>query len=138
MPHQTQQSQGTSPSSLLPCGKGTPTATSDSQPPVQPDGSTTGQGIPTNKSSAQSQLTPQCVTHKHHPLNSNYLLEHKLICYLGIPFQLMRSQCLTLLKRKYQNHSIEKESRTAGNKLQHPQLIPKIVDSASNVNSWVT
>ena len=31
----------------------------DSQPPVQPDGSTTGQGIPTNNSPVHSQFTPQ-------------------------------------------------------------------------------
>ena len=38
-PHQTQQTQEFSPGSSLPCGQGTPTATS-SQPPAQPDGST--------------------------------------------------------------------------------------------------
>ena len=33
---------------------------------------------------------------------------------------------------------MEKESRIAGNKLPHPQLMHKTVDSASDVNSWVT
>ena len=42
-PHQTQQSQETSPGSSLQCEQGTPTAPTDSQTPVQPDGSTTGQ-----------------------------------------------------------------------------------------------
>ena len=57
-PHQTQQSKETSPGSSLPCGQQTPTAPRDSQPPVQLDGSTTGQIIPTNNSPAHSQFTP--------------------------------------------------------------------------------
>ena len=75
-------------------------------------------------------LHPRVQHHKHHPLNNNYLLEHKIIHYLRIPFQLLRPQCPTLQKRKYQNHSMEKESRITENKPQCPQLIPKIVNSA--------
>ena len=67
-PHQTQQSQETSPGSSLPCGQGTPTAPTDSQPPVQPDGSTTGQGIPTNNSPAHSHFTPQGVMPQTSPI----------------------------------------------------------------------
>ena len=67
-PHQTQQSQETSPGSSLPCGQGTPTAPTDSQPPVQPDGSTTSQGIPTNNSPVHSQFTPQGVTPQKSPI----------------------------------------------------------------------
>ena len=99
-PNQTQQSQETSPGSSLPCGQGTPTATSNSQPSVQPDGSTTGQGVPINNSPAHSQFTPQGVTPKHHPLNSNHPLEHKIIHCPRIPFQLLRPQCPALKKRK--------------------------------------
>ena len=138
-PHQTQQSQETSPGSSLPCGQGTPTAPTDSQPPVQPDGSTTGQGIPTNNSPAHSQFTPQGVIPQTSPIEQRSPIRTQIITsYLRIPFQLLRQQCLTLQKRKYQNHSMEKESRIAGNKLQHPQLIHKTVDSASDVNSQVT
>ena len=66
--HQTQQSQETSPGSSLPYGQGTPTAPADSQSPVQPDGSTTSQGIPTNNSPAHSQFTPQGVTPQTSPI----------------------------------------------------------------------
>ena len=65
---QTQQSQETSPDSSLPCGQGTLTATTDSQPPGQPDGSTTSQGIPTNNSPAHSQFTPHDVTPQTSPI----------------------------------------------------------------------
>ena len=138
MPHQTQHCQESSPGSSLPYGQRTPTATSHSQPPVQPDGSTSGQGIPTKNSPAHSQFTPQGVIPHTSPIEQQSPLEHKIIHYLRIPFQLLRPQCLTLQKKKYQNHSMEKESRIAENKLQHPQLIPKTVDSALDVNSWVT
>ena len=67
-PHQTQQSQETSPGSSLPCGQGTPTAPTDSQTPVQPDGSTTGQGIPTNDSPVHSHFTPHDVTPQTSPI----------------------------------------------------------------------
>ena len=66
--HQTQQSQETSPGSSLTCGQGTPTAPTDSQPPVQPDGSTNSQGIPTNNSPVHSQFTPQGVTPQTSPI----------------------------------------------------------------------
>ena len=66
------------------------------------------------------------------------ITEHKLICYLRIQLQLLRPQCPTLQKRKYQNHSMEKKSRIAGNKLPHPKLTRKTVDSASDVNSQAT
>ena len=56
---QAQQSQETSPGSSLQCGQETPPAPSDSQTPVQPDGSTTYQGTPTNN-------LPQH-THSLHP-----------------------------------------------------------------------
>ena len=61
-PHQTQQSQESLPGSSLPCGQRTPTATSNSQPPAQPDGSTSSQDIPTKNSPMHSQFTPQGVT----------------------------------------------------------------------------
>ena len=60
-PYQTQQSQESLPGSSLPCRQGTPTATS-SQPPAQPDGSTSSQGITTKNSPMHSQFTPQGVT----------------------------------------------------------------------------
>ena len=67
-PHQTQQSQESSPGISLPCGKGTPTATSNLQPPAQPDGSTSNQGIPTKSSPMHSQFTPQGVTPQTSPI----------------------------------------------------------------------
>ena len=67
-PHQTQQSQEASPGSSLPCGQGTPTATSVLQPPAQPDSSTTGQGIPTKNAPAHSQCMPQGVTLQTSPI----------------------------------------------------------------------
>ena len=92
-PPQTPQSQESLPGSSIPCGQGTPTATS-LQPPGQSDDST-------------SRQTPEAT----------------------VP---------TLQKKRYQNHSMERESRIAESKLQCPQLLPKTVDSASDVNSWVT
>ena len=41
-------------------------------------------------------------------------------------------------EEKIQNHSMERESRIAENKLKHSQLLPKTVDFASDVNSQVT
>ena len=67
-PHQTQQSQETSLDSSLQCGQGTPTAPTGSQAPVQPDGSTTCQGIPTNTLSVHSQFTPHDVTPQTPPI----------------------------------------------------------------------
>ena len=67
-PHQTQQSQETSPGSSLQCGQGTPSAPTDSQTPVQPNGSTTCQGIPTNNSPVHSQFTPHDVTPQTSPI----------------------------------------------------------------------
>ena len=67
-PPQTEQSQETSPGSSLQCGQGTPTAPTDSQTPVQLDGSTTCQGIPTNNSPAHSQFTPHDVTPQTSPI----------------------------------------------------------------------
>ena len=58
--HQTQQSQESSPGSLLPCEQGTPTATSP-QSLAQPNGSTSSQDIPTKNSPMHSQFTPQGV-----------------------------------------------------------------------------
>ena len=69
MPHQTQQSQESSPGSSLPCRQGTPTATSNLQSPAQPDGSTSSQDIPTKNSPMHSQFTPQCVTPQTSPTN---------------------------------------------------------------------
>ena len=66
-PHQTQQSQESSPGSSLPCGQGTPTATS-SQSPAQPDGSTSSQDIPTKNSPTHLQFTPQGVTPQTSPI----------------------------------------------------------------------
>ena len=65
-PHQTQQTQESSPGSSLPCTLGTPTATS-SQSPAQPNGSTSSQDIPTKNSSMNSQFTPQGVTSQTSP-----------------------------------------------------------------------
>ena len=56
-PHQTQQSQESSPGSSLPCGQGTLPAASNSQPPAQPDGSTSSQGIPTKATSTYNQTS---------------------------------------------------------------------------------
>ena len=67
-PHQTQQSQESSPGSSLPCGQGTPTATS-SQPPAQSDGSTSSQDIPTKISPVHSQFTPQGVSPQTTPID---------------------------------------------------------------------
>ena len=64
----TQQSQEPSPDSLLQCGQGTPTAPTDSQTPVQPDGGTTYQGTPTNNLPAHSQFTPPDVTPQTSPI----------------------------------------------------------------------
>ena len=130
-PHQTQQNQETSPGSPLPCGQGTPTATTDSQPQYNQ------MAAPPDR--VYLPIIHQC-THSHHKhhLLKHHLLKHKIIHYLRIPLQLLRPQCPTLWKRKYQNHSMEKESRIAGNKTQPPQLIPKTVDSASDVNGQVT
>ena len=55
--------------SSLPCGQGTPTATSNSQSPAQPDASTSGQDIPTKNSPTHSQFTPQGVTPQTSPTN---------------------------------------------------------------------
>ena len=65
-PHQTQQMQESSPGSSLPCGQGTPTATS-SQSQTQPNGSTSSQDIPTKYSPMHSQFTPQGVTPQTSP-----------------------------------------------------------------------
>ena len=67
-PPQTQQSQETSPGSSLQCRQGTPTAPTDSETPVQLDGSTTCQGIPTNNSPVLSQFTPYDVTPQTSPI----------------------------------------------------------------------
>ena len=136
-PHQTQQSQESSPGSSLPCRQGTPTATSNLQPPAQQDSSTSSQGIPTKHSLTHSQFTPQGVAPQTSPID-NHLLEQKITRCLRFPFQLLRPRCPTLQKRRYQNHSMERESRIAGNKPQCLQLIPKAVDSSSDVNSQVT
>ena len=66
-PHQTQQSQESSLGSSLPCGQGTPTATS-LQPLAQPDGSTSSQGIPTKNSPVHSQFAPQGVSPQTSPI----------------------------------------------------------------------
>ena len=92
-PHQTPQSQESSPGSSIPCGQGTPTATS-LQPPAQSNDST----------SSQASEATVAVT-----------LEEK------IPKSL--------------NGKGVKNSRK---QLQCPQLLPKKVDSASDVDSWVT
>ena len=85
-PYQTQQSQESSPGSSLPCGQGTPTATS-SQPPAQPDGNTFSQGICTKNSPAHSQLTHQGVTPQTSPINqqSPIRTENNLLSQNSIP-----------------------------------------------------
>ena len=75
-PHQTQQSQESLPGSSLPCGQGTPTVTS-SQPPAQPDGSTSSQGIPTKNSPVNSQFTPQGVTPQTSPIDQQSSIRTK-------------------------------------------------------------
>ena len=67
-PPQAQQSQKTSPGSSLQCGQGTPTAPTDSQTPVQLDGSTTCQGTPTNNLPVHSQFTPHDVIPQTPPI----------------------------------------------------------------------
>ena len=86
-PHQTQQSQESSPGSSLPCGQGTPTATSNSQPPAQPDGSTSSQGVPTKCSSMPSQFTPQSVTPQTSPIEqqSPIRTQNNLLSQSSIP-----------------------------------------------------
>ena len=66
-PPQTQQSQETSSGSSLQCEQGTLTAPTDSQTPVQTDGSTTCQGIPTNNAPVHSWFTPHDVTPQTSP-----------------------------------------------------------------------
>ena len=85
-PHQTQQSQESLPGSSLPCGQETPTATS-SQPPAQPDGSTSIQGIPTKNSPAHSQSTHQGVTPQTSPIDqqSPIRTENNLLSQNSIP-----------------------------------------------------
>ena len=73
---------------------------------------------------------------REHPLLLH--CSHKHNQMIAPSARLLRPQCLTLQKKRYQNHSMERESRIAENKLQHPQLLPKTVVSASDVNSWVT
>ena len=92
-PHQTPQSQESSPGSSIPCGQGTPTATS-LQPPAQSDDSTSSQSPEATVPNTQGEKIPKSL-----------------------------------------NGEGVKNSRK---KLQHPQLLPKTVDSASDVNSWVT
>ena len=67
-PPQAQQSQESSPGSSLQCGQGTPTTPTDSQTPVQPDGSATYQGTPTNNLPAHSQFTPPDVSPQTSPI----------------------------------------------------------------------
>ena len=67
-PFHAQQSKETSPVSLLQCGQGTPTAPTDSQTPVQPDGNITHQGTPTNNLPAHPQFTHPSVTPQTPPI----------------------------------------------------------------------
>ena len=62
-----QQSKETSPGSSLQCGQGTPTAPTDAQTPVQPDGNTTHQGTPKNNLPAQTHQQ-NVVTQQQSPL----------------------------------------------------------------------
>ena len=73
---------------------------------------------------------------REHPLLLHHSHQHNQM--IAPPTRLLRPQCPTLQKRRYQNHSMERESKIAENKLQCPQLLPKTVDSASDVNSHVT
>ena len=72
---------------------------------------------------------------REHPLLLHHSHQHNQM--IAPPASLLRPQCPSLQKRRYENHSM-KESRIAENKQQCPQLLPKTVDSASDVNSWVT
>ena len=76
--------------------------------------------------------------HKHLPSDNSHLLEHMLIHFLSIPFQLQRPLCLAHQNRGSQNQSMEKESRIAENKVLHPHLMQQMIDSAFDANSWVT
>ena len=67
-PPQAQQSKETSPGSSLQCGQGTPTAPTDSQMPVQPDGNTTHQGTRTNNLPAHPQFTHPNITPQSPPI----------------------------------------------------------------------
>ena len=75
--HQTQQSQESSPRSSLQCGQETPIATSASQSPAQPDGSTTSKGIPTKNSPMHSQFTSQDVTPQTSPIEQQLPIRTK-------------------------------------------------------------
>ena len=131
-PHQTQQSQEPSPGSSLPCGEGTPTATSDSQPQVQPGSSTTSQGIPTKNSPAHSQFMLEGVTPQTSPIRTqNYSLSQNSIPApeATVPNTPEEKIPKSLNRKRVKNS--RKQATT-------PQLIPKTVDSALDVNSWVT
>ena len=119
--------------------QGTPTAPTDSQPPVQPDGSTTSQGIPTNNSPAHSQFTPQGVTLQTLPIEqqSPTRTQTNPLSQNSIPAP-EATVPDTPEEKIPKSLNGEGESRIAGNKLPHPQLTHKTVDSASDVNSQVT
>ena len=66
-PFHAQQNKKTSPSSSLQCGRGTPTAPTDSQTPVQLEGNSTHQGTHKNNLPAQTQQQ-NAVPHQQSPL----------------------------------------------------------------------
>ena len=136
--HHAQQSKETSPGSLLQCGQGTPTAQTDSQTPVQSDGNTTHQGTPTNNLPAHPQFTHPSVTPQTSPIEqqlpirtqTNPLSQHSIAASEATVPNTPEEKIPKLLNGEGVG--------IAGNKLPHPQLMHRTVDSASDVNSQFT
>ena len=137
-PHQTQQSQKTSPGSSLPCGQGTTTAPTDTQAPAQPDGNTTGQVVPTNNSPVHSQFTPQNVTPQTLPIEQRSPIRTQTNPLSQNSIPAPEATVPDTPEEKVPKLLNTEESKIAGNKPPHPKLIHKTVDSASDVNSQVT
>ena len=137
-PSQAQQSQETSPGSLLQCLQGTPTAPTDSQTPVQPDGSTIYQDTPTNNLPAHSQFTPPDLTPQTSPIEqqspiqmqTNPLSQNSI----AAPEATMPSTPEEKIPKSLNGEGV-KNSRK---QVTTSQLMQKTVDSALDVNSQVT
>ena len=165
-PLQAQQSKETSPGSLLQCGQGTPTAPTDSQTPVQSDGNITNQGTPTNNLPAQMQQQ-NVVLKQQSPLpqprfpNPNVIATHPQFTHPSITPEtppIEQQAPIKMQTNPLSQHFIAAPEATVPNtpeekipkslngegvknsrkKLPHPQLMHRTVDSASDVNSWVT
>ena len=85
-----------------------------------------------------SQFTPQVVTPQTSPIEqqSPIRTQNNLLSQNSIPAP--ETTVPNTPEEKIPKSLNGEGSRIAGNKLQHPQLIPKTVDSASDVNSQVT